>query len=116
MLAYQTNGRFRKKLGPFFMQTRTVLVGVTRAGALNARKDRLGEREEQETKGTAQGGKKLLSTVLFFYCMMTCKPEKSSEKAGDPAPKIRLALQSSSDANANEIVRIKKSSEIFSSP
>ena len=49
------------------MQTRTVLVGVTRAGAVNAGKDWLGEREEQETKGTPQGGKKSFFLLCYSF-------------------------------------------------
>jgi len=50
------------------METITVQVGVTCAGAVNASKDWLGEKGEQETKGnrpTEKKKRKLLSTVLF---------------------------------------------------
>jgi hypothetical protein len=57
-----------EKAWTFFMQTSTVQVGVTCAGAVNASKDWLGEKGEQETKGnrpTEKKKRKLLSTVLF---------------------------------------------------
>jgi len=49
------------------MQTRTVLVGVTCAGAVNASKDWLGEKGEQETKGNRPTEKKKRK---LLYCII----------------------------------------------